>query len=88
MTPTGIELWLCDDCTMVAVNDDSTGIESDKRARKVRAAVADLGPHLVNWSADPNDPDDCDEHEFSWSACDCCCECLGGHRTRFTTLEE
>lgn len=85
-------LWLCEDCTMVAVNDDSTGIESARREREVRAAVHDMGPHLVCDSGT-----DTDEHgdqredgynEFSARPCDCCGSQLAGARTRFAILGE
>ena len=79
------DLWLCVDCTMVAVNGDSTGIEDDEREAEVCAAVEAMGPHLV-----PNSDSETGEgqDEFSWRPCDCCGSSLGGARERFALLGE
>lgn len=84
------DLWLCDDCTIVAVNDDPTGIDDDARVAQVYAGLAKLGPHLV---PDDHDPEECDDEDydhgrrdFSWHGCDCCGSRLGGSLTRFAIL--
>src|SRR5271156_1624857 len=48
------DLWLCDDCTLYAVNGDLSGIdysfsgkEAEKRVREVTKGVNALGPNLV-----------------------------------------
>lgn len=74
-------LWFCADCTIVAVNDDYSGIEDEARCKAVRAAVHAMGPHLASNSSEDEGHD-----EFSWSACDCCGSCLGGSRDRFALL--
>jgi hypothetical protein len=81
------DLWFCDDCTMVAVNDDASGIESERRERAVRRGLSDLqkdGSYAVpNYDSETGEGED----EFSWSECDCCGTSLGGRRTRFSLLK-
>lgn len=78
------DLWLCQDCTMYAVNGDTSGIESEKREREVVEGVNSLGPHLV-----PDFGDDGEgEEEFSRTPCDACGTRLAGSRTRFAILGE
>lgn len=77
------DLWLCEDCTMAAVNDDYTGLdyayskeEAEARMEDIIEGLAEL-PGLV-----PMDGED----EFSTRACDCCGTPLGGRRHRFGQL--
>ncbi len=37
------DLWLCVDCTMIAVNDDATGIESDERVKEFGEVYLEVG---------------------------------------------
>jgi hypothetical protein len=79
------DLWLCQDCMIVAVNDDPSGIEDDERVEEVYAGLKELGPHLV-----PDFDSETDEGhlEFSSRGCDCCGSGLAGELWRFATLEE
>ena len=62
------DIWLCADCTMVAVNADYSGLgyyldgkELDAKIEAIDRGLADLGPHLVL---------DCtDEKEFTCYDC-------------------
>ena len=77
------DLWLCDDCTIVAVNDDASGIESDERISAVDEGLAALGPHLVpDHDAETGDG----VREFSNVRCDSCNTPLAGRRYRFAVL--
>ncbi len=79
------DLWLCQDCTIYAVNGDTSGIESEKREKRVVEGVDALGPHLVpDYDSETGDGID----EFSWRQCDACGTRLGGERTRFAVLGE
>jgi hypothetical protein len=77
------DLWLCTDCTMYAVNGDTTGIEDDERERKVVGGVNALGANLV-----PNFDGETEEgiKEFSRIRCDGCGSQLAGGRHRFAIL--
>ena len=84
------DLWLCDDCTLYAVNDDLTGIdyhysgeEADKRAEEVKKGVHSLGPNLV---PDFDAEEDKGIEEFARHRCDACGTRLHGRRHRFATL--
>lgn len=77
------DLWLCQDCMIVAVNDDPTGIEDEERVEEVYAGLHRLGPHLV-----PDFSEGEGEDEFSSRRCDSCGTRLAGARYRFAILEE
>lgn len=59
------EAWLCQDCTMVAVNGDYTGLDyltedaAKERAEVIDAGLARLGPNLV---PDQFDGDPCERY--------------------------
>ena len=84
------DLWLCDDCTLYAVNDDLSGIdyylsgkEAEKRRKEVTKGVHALGKHLVpDFDSETGDGIE----EFSRTACDACGTRLAGGRHRFATL--
>ncbi len=79
------DLWLCQDCTIYAVNGDTSGIESEKREKRVVEGVDELGPHLVpDFDSESGDGIE----EFSWRQCDACGTTLGGDRHRFAVLGE
>lgn len=79
------ELWLCEDCMIVAVNGDVSGIEDEKQIAKVEAGLDRLGPHLVpDYDSETGDG----YLEFSWRGCDCCQSGRGGSLHRFAILEE
>lgn len=92
------DLWLCDDCTIAAVNGDFSGLDmnpdtADHRQSEIMAGLERLGPHLVADDCDPDpdgDPADAREPgrlEFSWRRCDCCrASNNAGSRTRFAVL--
>lgn len=48
------DIWLCSDCTIVAVNDDVSGIdegserETERRIHEIYAGLEALGPNLVS----------------------------------------
>ena len=78
------DAWFCDDCTIVAVNDDASGIESDDRIAEVYAGLERIG--RISCNDDPETGEG--RNEFSWSACDACGSHLGGSRTRFAVWTE
>jgi hypothetical protein len=80
------DLWFCEDCTMVAVNGDYTGLdyshgeeEAAKCAELIDAGLDALGPGLCCGD---------DEEEFSTRWCDCCGTHLAGRRQQFLLLGE
>ena len=85
------DLWLCDDCTLYAVNDDLSGIdyylsgvEADKRVKEVKKGVHSLGRNLV---PDYDSQTGKGQEEFSSRACDACRQPhSAGARTRFAIL--
>jgi hypothetical protein len=80
-------IMLCDDCTIVACNGDTSGIETDERVKDVEDGLARLGPNLVS-DFDSETGDGIEE--FSWRGCDCCDENRrkGGRLHRFAILGE
>jgi hypothetical protein len=84
------DLWLCDDCTLYAVNDDLTGIdyylsgaEAEKRVKEVKKGVHSLGRNLVIASDSETGKG---QEEFSRRGCDACGTGLAGARTEFAIL--
>jgi hypothetical protein len=79
------EYWLCPDCMIVAVNGDTSGLETEERERDVLDGLDVLGRYLV-----PNFDTETDDgyEEFSWRGCDSCSENAnkGGSFYRFATL--
>lgn len=76
------ELWLCDDCTIVEVNDDPSGIDSDERVEEVYEALHALKQHghiAPDWDSETGEG----IKEFSRSRCDSCGTSLAGSRHRF-----
>lgn len=79
------ELWLCDDCTIAAVNDDYTGFSSDEQIEASQKGLATLGQHLsANFDSETDDG----IREFSNCGCDCCRSKLAGRFHRFAILGE
>ena len=79
------DLWLCDDCTIVAVNGDASGVESDARVAAIDAGLGALGPHLVpDFDSETGDG----YEEFARHGCDCCASGLAGSFHRFAVLGE
>lgn len=77
-----VEVWLCEDCTVYAVNGDLSGIDGDARARAVEAGVGRLG----DLSSD-NDGAEDGFREFSACGCDACGTHLAGAMYRFAALQ-
>ncbi len=84
------DLWLCDDCTIAAVNGDFTGLDyhygpdqAAKRQREIEAGLEKLGRGLV-----PDNDSNTGEgiEEFCRRTCDCCGEGRAGQRHRFAVL--
>ena len=80
-------LAFCEDCTMVAVNGDYTGLdyhysedEAEKRAKEIDDGLAALGAVYYDDSRDSD--------EFSTRRCDCCGSNLAGQRDYFIALGE
>lgn len=84
------EIWLCDDCTIVAVNGDATSLDyhysptdAAKRLEAIETGLATLGPHLVpSFDSETGGG----VLEFSRHGCDCCNSGLAGSLRRFATL--
>lgn len=94
------DLWFCDDCLIVAVNGDYSGVDTfyppgqtreehqaavDKRIAAIDAGLEALGPHVV-----PDYDSETEEgiRDFSSRNCDCCGTHLAGTRHRFAILGE
>jgi len=85
------DLWLCDDCLMVAVNDDASGLdyhyspdEAEARLRAIEDGLTALGPDLVpDFDSETGDGID----YYSRVDCDCCGTNLHGQRHRFAVLD-
>lgn len=76
------DIALCEDCTILAVNDDASGLTEEREAH-CRAGLAKLGPHLVsNFNSENGEG----YQEFSMRVCDACKTRLGGSRHRFAIL--
>ena len=80
-------LAFCEDCTMVAVNGDYTGLdyhysadEAEKREQEINAGLAALGAVYYDSSRESD--------EFSTRRCDCCGSALAGRRDYFIVLGE
>ena len=80
-------LAFCEECTMVAVNGDYTGLdyhysaeESEKRAQEIDNGLAVLGAVYYDSSRESD--------EFSTRRCDCCGSNLAGKRDYFIVLGE
>lgn len=76
------KMELCDDCAIYACNGDLSGIESEKRAAKVKASVDELEHLVPNFDSETGDG----ITEFSLYGCDCCGSRLHGRRHRFAIL--
>jgi hypothetical protein len=78
----GAELYMCDDCTIVAVNGDDTGLD-DATAARVAAGLETLPANTV-----PNFDGETGEGvlEFTARPCSCCGTPLAGSRHRFAVL--
>lgn len=81
------DVWLCEDCTQGAVNDEYSGLsyylneeEANARMEEIKAGLNDLGPHLSSGNEE--------DEEFSTRQCDCCHEHLAGRRVHFVILGE
>lgn len=72
------KLMFCIDCTQVAVNGDSSGIESEERVQEVNKGLNSLEPNVVYIG---------EYSEFSWCKCDCCGSTLGGSRYQFDIMK-
>jgi hypothetical protein len=77
-------LWLCSDCTIAAVNGDTSGC-SEEDAAAAETGLARLGPGLV-----PDFDSETKEgmHDFAGWRCDCCTTRLAGARRRFSVIGE
>ena len=80
-------LAFCEDCTIIAVNGDYTGLDyhySEEDAAKRKQEIDD-GLDTLGWVYydDSREPD-----EFSARRCDCCGSALAGRRDYFVVLGE
>jgi len=76
------ELWLCQDCTMYAVNGDLSGIDDPERVREIEEGAERLGTlgHISpNWDSETEEG----IRDFSKRPCDACWTRLAGGRHRF-----
>lgn len=74
-----IELWLCEDCTIAAVNNEYSGIEDENRVKEVKAGIKRIGWINADFDVESNEG----YEEFSTKDCDCCHYGLAGSRHRF-----
>ena len=79
-------LAFCEDCTMVAVNGDYTGLDyhyseedAEKRKQEIDTGLAALGAVYYDSSRESD--------EFSTRRCDCCGSRLAGSREYFIILK-
>lgn len=75
-----MQLFICDDCAIAAVNNDYTGMD-DETATRVADGIRTIGEaygHIVLCS-DP-ETGDYERHEFSRRPCECCGTHLHGGR--------
>lgn len=84
------DLWLCEDCTIVAVNGDSSGISDNGRVAEVDAGLERIGREL-GWMSPNYTIDDFGEasdgvYDFCAWTCDSCGTRLAGSRHRFAIL--
>ena len=86
---TGREYWLCDDCTIFAVNGDLSGIdyhysgkEAEERVKEVEEGAERLGRISPDFDSETGEGIE----EFSSRRCDACHTRLAGQRHRFVTL--
>lgn len=84
MKVSDVELWLCTDCTMFAVNGDLPADSTPARDKEILAGASAYPPIVANYNSDTGEGMD----EFSRRACDCCDSPLAGARTRFAQLVE
>lgn len=77
------DIWLCEDCTIAAVNDDFTGFSSEEQVKKTKRGLSKLGSYLV---PDFNSENNEGIKEFSNLSCSCCNSHLAGSRHRFAIL--
>lgn len=80
-------LAFCEDCTIIAVNGDYTGLDyhyseedAAKRKQEIDAGLAALGAVYYDDSRESD--------EFSARRCDCCGSALAGRRDYFIVLGE
>ena len=80
-------LAFCEDCTMVAANDDYTSLDyhyseegAAKRKQEIDNGLAVLGAVYYDSSRESD--------EFSTRKCDCCGSALAGRRDYFVVLGE
>ena len=79
-----VAVWFCEDCTQCAVNDDTTGIEDQRREKEVRRAVSRMLSNISpNWDSATGDG----INDWSQSSCDCCGSRAAGERHRFADFE-
>lgn len=78
-------IWLCQDCTIAAVNGDYTGFDDQADIDDTNAGLDRLGVHLV---ADFDGESGDGIESFSWGGCHCCNRNAnkGGDRHRFAVL--
>lgn len=85
------DLWFCQDCLVIAVNGDYTGLDdydnAGERMAEINAGFERLteewGPHLApNFDSETEDG----IRDFSSRSCDCCGDWHAGSRHRFAVL--
>jgi hypothetical protein len=95
-------IQLCDDCLIVAVNGDYSGIDEHygkglspgrgelRDGAKERAAEIDAGLTRLGPNLVPAFDSETGKgiNEFSWTPCGCCGSRLGGGRHEFAVLGE
>jgi hypothetical protein len=72
---------VCVDCILIIANDDDSGM-TEERAREVRLALdrnSSNGTYICCGDSE-------NDHDFSWSECDCCGSRLGGSRHHCTVF--
>lgn len=81
-------LWLCADCLIVAVNGDTSGIDSEAQIADIAAGLERLGRGLVpNYDCETGEGIE-DFMRAPIGGCSCCQSTLAGGFHRFALLGE
>lgn len=82
------DVWLCDDCTIVSCNGDTSGIETKERIQEIEEGLMSLTEEENQHLCLNDSPEDGEgQEEFSHRQCESCKTNDSGRRTRFAIIE-